>query len=85
MEEEKTMNDEQITWTCKDGTEVKICEMTNSHLVNCIKYIERNVVETGSGDMFDVESFDCNETPMKEYFKEEYKEMKAELKRRLSL
>jgi len=27
-------------WTCKDGTQIKMCKMTDSHLKNAIKLFE---------------------------------------------
>lgn len=68
--------DIDLIWTCKDGTEVKICEMTDSHLKNCIAYIERESVEVPYGSLHDINSFDVNVVPMTEYFEEEYEAMK---------
>ena len=28
-------------WTTRDGTKVRICDMTDTHLSNAIKYLER--------------------------------------------
>lgn len=32
-------------WTCKDGTRLRICDMTDSHLNNAIKFLERKASE----------------------------------------
>lgn len=32
---------EKFTWTTRDGRVFKLCEMTDTHLLNTIKYIER--------------------------------------------
>ena len=28
-------------WTCKDGSKVRICDMSDTHLVNAYKYLDR--------------------------------------------
>ena len=35
-------------WTCKDGTRIRICDMTNAHLLNAIAFLDRHTagVET---------------------------------------
>ena len=38
---EKTMRKVTKKWTCKDGSKVRICDMSDTHLVNAYKYLDR--------------------------------------------
>lgn len=35
----------EMRWTCKDGTEVRLRDMTESHLYNARKWLERRIAE----------------------------------------
>ena len=33
----------EIVWVCKDGTEMRIEDMTTRHIINCIAMIQRSI------------------------------------------
>lgn len=63
-------------WICADGTDIRICDMADSHLQNAIRMLDREYAQgciTGCGydvDGYEV-SFDPHEHPL-------YDEMVAE-------
>jgi len=36
-------------WITRDGNKVKMCDMTDSHLYNAIKYFKPNLASSGKG------------------------------------
>lgn len=41
-------------WTCEDGTQVRVKDMSDTHLLNTISYLEQKVYYTGVSDLFGV-------------------------------
>lgn len=37
------MHNRELTWTTREGEDIKIKDMTSSHLVNVLNHIEKNI------------------------------------------
>jgi len=54
-----------MIWTTKDNKKIEIAELTDSHLLNILHFIEKKadkgtVLMTGGGTSYDVDSFYCD-------------------------
>lgn len=38
-------------WTCKDGTSIRVCDMTDSHLLNACRLVERGIKNSYENQM----------------------------------
>lgn len=38
------MHNRELTWTTREGEDIKIKDMTSSHLVNVLNHIEKNII-----------------------------------------
>ena len=68
-ERPKVKQDRQTIWTMKDETDILICEMSNSHIINCIQMLTKKIIqyERHKIDFFD----DNSETYAIYHYKQE--------------
>lgn len=68
-------------WKTKDGTEIKICDMTDNHLKNTIRMIENKYIEYEL-EQEELLSSERDITPP--HYPDVYFELKSELEKRVN-